>query len=253
MTSDPITFLVIDDEAPARSQLTEALREESWAEVVGEAESVDEAFEKILQFKPDAIFLDIQIKRGTGFQLLEKLRDYHIDIPNVIIITGHSEFEYAKMALNDFNDCIIKIMEKPFWENWKKELYNCKDRILISKNQHHSKNEEQSPQQSIFVKQDKAGIKINVNDILYLEVGGEGTTILVTTSQKNYTIKSTLNKVLGRLPKRIVRISRYHAVNTTKISKIDYEEPAVYLESYHRGLDLSKEFKKELLSHLNIL
>ncbi len=253
MNSNHISFLVIDDEAPARQELIHALEEHDWAEVCGEAESIDEAFEKIIQFNPDALFLDIQIKKGTGFQLLQKLRDQHLDIPQVIIITGHAEFEYAKMALNKFNDCIIKIMEKPFWEHWEEELIECRDRILIHKNTITDQETSRNQQSSIFVRQEKISIKIDIHDILYLEVGGEGSTILVTQDLKNYTLKTTLNKTLNKLPEHIVRISRFQAVNTQRISRIDYDEPAVYLDAYHRGLDLSKEFKKELIRHLNIL
>lgn len=65
--------LIVDDEAPARAALREALAESRVAnEVVGEADGRDEAVRLMDRLKPDVVLLDIRLGDGTGFEVLER-------------------------------------------------------------------------------------------------------------------------------------------------------------------------------------
>ena len=66
--------MIVDDEAPARSELKFLLDELGQTEVVAEAASVREAIEKLKEYPCDVMFLDVNMPEATGLQLAEALQ-----------------------------------------------------------------------------------------------------------------------------------------------------------------------------------
>jgi len=83
--------LLIDDEARARENLHILLQKYCGADivVVGESEDVEKAHADILRLKPDLIFLDIEMGKGTGFDLLSKFDHYPF---KVIFVTAYDHY-----------------------------------------------------------------------------------------------------------------------------------------------------------------
>ena len=63
--------IIVDDEAPARSELRFLLNEVGGVDVVAEAASVREAIEKLKEYPCDVMFLDVNMPEATGLQLAE--------------------------------------------------------------------------------------------------------------------------------------------------------------------------------------
>lgn len=82
--------LVVDDEAPARSELRFLLEEAGGVEVVGEASNAVEALQLIKAIPYDVIFLDIQMPGLSGMQLAEVLAGLQKP-PALIFVTAHSD------------------------------------------------------------------------------------------------------------------------------------------------------------------
>ena len=88
--------LIIDDEKVSRDVLTGYIQKYCpGVSVAGEAENIDEAKKLIGKLHPDLLFLDIEMPRGNGFDLLEQLPDTDLDI---IFVTAFND--YAMKALN---------------------------------------------------------------------------------------------------------------------------------------------------------
>ena len=64
--------MIVDDEAPARSELRYLLEETGRVDSVTEASSAREAVEKLMEAKADVMFLDIQMPKTSGMQLNEE-------------------------------------------------------------------------------------------------------------------------------------------------------------------------------------
>src|ERR1051325_6805265 len=78
MPPEPLRALVVDDERLARRALRTLLAAERHVEVVGEASRVDEAEELIRRERPGVVFLDVQLRGETGFDLLARnLGSFH--------------------------------------------------------------------------------------------------------------------------------------------------------------------------------
>ena len=74
MPADTVTrVLIVDDEEPARAVLREMLGRIAGVAVVGEAGDGLEAVKVAAQLEPDAVFLDIQMPRLDGFEVMELL------------------------------------------------------------------------------------------------------------------------------------------------------------------------------------
>jgi len=105
-----ITTLLIDDDAHLRSGLKSLL--ERYApdfQILGEADSVETGIKAMDVFKPQVVFLDIQLTDGTGFDILEKLAQKHgKSNSHIIFITAHEQY-----AIKAFRFSALDFLLKP--------------------------------------------------------------------------------------------------------------------------------------------
>jgi two-component system, LytTR family, response regulator LytT len=101
--------LVVDDEAPARSELRYLLGECGGVEVVGEASNAVEALQLIKAIRYDVIFLDIQMPGLNGVQLAEVLAGL-THPPAIIFVTAHSEHAVKAFEVRA-TDYLVKPVE----------------------------------------------------------------------------------------------------------------------------------------------
>lgn len=107
----PLKALVVDDEAPARSELRFLLSEAGGVEVVGEASSAAEALQLIKAISYDVVFLDIDMPGLSGMQLAEALGKAE-RAPAVVFVTAHSEHAVKAFEV-DATDYLVKPVEVP--------------------------------------------------------------------------------------------------------------------------------------------
>jgi two-component system LytT family response regulator len=107
MTTPKIRTLVVDDEPAARRGLRLLLERDPEIELVGEAASGHEAVAKILEQKPDLVFLDVQMPELNGFKVLEAVGSQHT--PAVVFVTA-----YDQHALRAFEVNAVDYLLKPY-------------------------------------------------------------------------------------------------------------------------------------------
>src|SRR5213593_1925813 len=103
--AEVLRVMVVDDEPPARALLREYLASEPGVTVVGECANGFEAVKAIQEQHPDLVFLDIQMPRLDGFEVLELLDP----VPSVIFCTAYDEH-----ALRAFEVHAVDYLLKPF-------------------------------------------------------------------------------------------------------------------------------------------
>src|SRR5579872_2917664 len=104
-----IRALIVDDEAPARSELAYLLSRHRDVEVVGEAERVDEALELVGELALDVVFLDIELPEASGLQAAPFVRERR-DPPAVVFVTAHAGYAVEAFAVEAF-DYLLKPVE----------------------------------------------------------------------------------------------------------------------------------------------
>ena len=119
---EPLRVLLVDDEAPARALLREYLGAIPGVEVAGECANGFEAMKAITELEPDLLFLDVQMPKLDGFEVLELLEPGG---PAVIFCTAYDEY-----ALRAFEVHAVDYLLKPFGrERLGEAVARARDRI----------------------------------------------------------------------------------------------------------------------------
>lgn len=107
MTGPNLRVLIVDDEALGRQRLEDLLRHEDGVEIAGFADNGDSAIEAIRSVKPDLVFLDVQMPRRTGLEVVRDIGPEHM--PPTIFVTA-----YDRYALDAFDVAAVDYLVKPF-------------------------------------------------------------------------------------------------------------------------------------------
>lgn len=214
--------IIIDDEPLARGIVKEYLQSYPQVELAAECADGFEGIKAIQQHQPDLIFLDIQMPKINGFEMLELIENP----PSVIFTTAFDEF-----AIKAFESNAVDYLLKPF----SKERF---EKAVQKYLQHSNNNSAQqvieaaamSPlQQNRVVVKDSNKIKIiPINKIHYLEAADDYVKII--TAEGSFLKKRTMNffeQSLGAY--HFVRIHRSYLVNTQLITRIDVYEKDSHL------------------------
>lgn len=246
MTFQTLKIIIVEDETHVRQSLEKALITSGKAVVVGTAGSLEEAFEVIISNPVDAIFLDIKLKGGNAFQLLNQFQKINIEFPPIIMMTGYTEFEFAQKAHNEHREKILRILQKPFWERFDEVFDECYHAILAYKNAKSRPLADPLPK-ILNVKVGTKTYRISPNDIDYIEVGGSGSIIIITRDQGNLVVQQTLASFMENDLPNVFRIHRNNAVNINKVSHIDHEQRLIYLRRHNKGLSIGRTFYPAIL------
>lgn len=122
--ADALRAVIVDDEAPARALIREYLLAHSSIQVIAECVNGFEAVKTIGELHPDLVFLDVQMPKLDGFEVLELLEP----APAVIFCTAYDEF-----ALRAFEIHAVDYLLKPFGrERLNEALERVRERLKAS-------------------------------------------------------------------------------------------------------------------------
>ena len=213
--------IIIDDEPLARMMVKEYLQAYPHITVVEECNDGFEGLKAIQQHQPDLIFLDIQMPKINGFEMLEL-----IDDPPLVIFTTAFE-EYAIRA---FDAHAADYLLKPFS---KERFAKAMQKLQLQRTNATQAVVEmalQSPVQSnrIVVK-DNGKIKIiPVAQVQYLEAADDYVKIIA--AEGNFLKKKTMQYFEDSLPpQEFIRIHRSYIINAQLITRIDLHEKDSHL------------------------
>lgn len=208
--------LVIDDERLARKELINLLSQYDQVEIVGEANNVDDAKEKIEALSPDVVFLDIQMPEKTGFDLLEELDN----VPHVVFTTAYDEYALKAFQVNAL-DYLLKPIEP-------KRLNEAIERLLKKLNETPERTDDGDTYSSkkltlddqVFVKDGDRCWFVKLSNVRLFE--SDGNYIKVYFDNNKPMIHKSLNALDERLDeKSFFRASRKHIINLSWVEAIE--------------------------------
>lgn len=213
-----IKAVVIDDEPLARSIVCEYLQAYPNIEVVEECNNGFEGLKAIQQHKPELIFLDIQMPKITGFEMLELVEE----LPAVIFTTAFDEF-----AIKAFEAHAIDYLLKPFnKERFDKAMQKFmqqqntsaaakKTEELLATNTH------QPEEQNRIVVKNGSDIRIvPVADICYIEAFDDY--VKIFTKDSWYLKKKTMSSYEESLgEKQFLRVHRSFIINLQELTRVE--------------------------------
>ena len=233
-----LRVILVDDEDPARAILREYLAKEAGVEVVGECRNGFEAVKAVSELHPDLVFLDIQMPKLSGFEVLELIgRDVA-----VVFVTAFDEH-----ALKAFEVNAVDYLLKPVSaERFTAALARARDRrrahqplpvpeIVASARPPGASLER------ILVRQGPRVHVIPADKLDYAEAQDDY--VSLHAEGKAHLKQQTLSDLEGSLdPERFVRIHRSYLLNLDRLSRIDSEggEPKAVVLNDGSRLPLSR-------------
>lgn len=213
-----LKVVIIDDEKLARDLIKSFLNSYSDIEIAAECENGFEGIKSINEHKPDLIFLDIQMPKLNGFEMLELIDDNL----NIIFSTAYDQYALKAFEVNAvdyllkpfprerFDDAVKRVIgriekSEPTIQN-RKDFANkfvSKDEIL----------------KRIVVKHNQKIVIIPIEQIIYLEAQDDY--VKIVTKDASLLKQNRMKFFEEHLPDSFVRIHRSYLVNINSIKQID--------------------------------
>jgi len=218
--SSKIRAVIVDDEELARQMLREFLSGHHEIEIAAECANGFEAVKAVTELKPDLVFLDIQMPKLDGFEVLELIG---ADATGVVFTTAHDDY-----ALRAFEVHAVDYLLKPFGpERFAESLQLARSRIAqrqpIPARELLEAHREGAAIDRILIRDRSQVHVIPVEQIDYVEAQDDY--VSVRAAGRSYLKEQTLGELEAQLaPKGFVRIHRRYILNVSRLAKIELSE-----------------------------
>jgi DNA-binding LytR/AlgR family response regulator len=222
--------IIIDDDKLSQNAIGHLAAQLPFLQVTGMFGSALEATATLNSGTVDLMFLDIELPDITGIDFIRNLSDP----PLTILVTSKKEY-----ALEAFEYNIVDYLVKPVSiERFLKAVTKAKTIYDASGKSTDSKDQ-------LFIKFNGTIARISTKDILWVEALGDYVTI--HTTDKKYTVHSTLKAVEARLnPARFLRVHRSYIISVDMISSIDDSVISINKQLIPIGAVYRDNFRKRL-------
>jgi len=210
VSSKMIRCIAIDDEPLALLQIADYIKKTPFLELVGQFESALQAMEVLEDLPIDLMFVDINMPDLSGMDFVKTLDNP----PKVVFVTAYSEY-----ALEGFRVDAIDYLLKPIgYPDFLKSANKVKSWFDLNQRK---PDVIRSDKNFLFIKSDYKILRINFDDIKYIEAMNEYVRIHLVSTKPAMTLLN-MKTIEEQLPAdRFMRVHRSYIVNLTKISVIE--------------------------------
>lgn len=218
-----IRTLICDDEPLARERVRSLVADQPGFEVIGEATDGDQAVQAILGQQPDLVFLDVQMPRRTGFDVIREVGPDRM--PAVVFVTA-----YDQWAIKAFDVHAVDYLLKPFDRDRFEGAVDRVRKTLDAQEGGALKTQlmqlVRDLQPAAAVKQDRLVVKsggrlffLRADEIDWIEAAGNY--VRVHVGKDAHLLRETMNTIEGRLDQKMfLRIHRSRIVNMERVKEL---------------------------------
>jgi two-component system LytT family response regulator len=216
----PLTVIIVDDEAPARALIREYLEQHSDVQVVAECTNGLEAVKAANELRPDLLFLDIQMPKLDGFEVLDLIGR---DAAGVVFTTAYDDY-----ALRAFEVHAVDYLLKPFGpERFAEALQMARSRIsrqqAIPARELLETHRDGCAIDRLLIRDRSHVHVIPVEQIDYVEAQDDY--VSIRAAGRSYLKEQTLGELEVQLAaKGFLRIHRRYILNVSRLAKIELSE-----------------------------
>jgi len=273
MSQQKIRAIIVDDEPLARQGLRIRLESFEFLDVIAEANNGREAVDKIIELKPDLVFLDIQMPGTNGFDVLKKLKaQYELDgsqMPAVVFVTAYDHY-----AIRAFEVRAIDYLLKPVDEERLAEaLDRIKEEVLVDQSRRHQQRlvelvaditgedveeilkllaEGKAPSvdhypEHIAIKDSGEITRVAINSIEWIDAAGDY--MCIHAGNQTHILRRTMKELEQELnPRLFQRIHRSAIVNLGQVEKLCSRQNGEYHLVLQNGQELkvSRSYKDRI-------
>lgn len=235
-----IRALLVDDEAPARSELRYLLAAHRDVQVVGEAASAAEALEAARTAAHDVVFLDVEMPGLTGVEAAPLVRG-RADPPAVVFVTAHERYAVDAFAVEAF-DYLLKPVDP---ERLARVIERLRERAAGSG----------APVEKVPVVAGGHTELLDFDQVHYAQADGDYSR--VHTYDRAYLCTASLGELEDRLPStRFARIHRSYLVNLSKVAGVRRAAPDRFrlqlADADRTELDVARRQSRQLRERLGL-
>jgi two-component system LytT family response regulator len=207
--------LIADDEAPARQLIREYMADYPDLILLAECNNGVDAVTQINTFRPDLVFLDVQMPGLTGFEVLTHLDE----MPQVIFSTAYDQY-----ALQAFDVHALDYLLKPYTRvRFQQAIQRLQAVTPAYWNQLQNLAEASGPRQAypeqVFVQQGSRLRSLAVRDIL--RVTAQGDYALIVTAEQSYLSTYGIGELEKKLdPHQFIRVHRSALINLSAVQEL---------------------------------
>ena len=215
-----IRALLVDDELSAIRWMLDLFRLEPSIQVIGKATNFRQAEKRIAEGPIDVVFLDIQLRRHNGLDLLDRLDKN----TRVVLVTAHEEY-----ALRGFELGVIDYLLKPVFS----------DRLAVTVERLHQSLGDTTPppkpesSTTLSISTAESTVLIETDEILWIESENNNTWIHITRRMP-VMLRRTLSEWENKLSElEFGRIGRSLIINFSRVREMKLYEPCVWELKFH--------------------
>ncbi|MBI9069757.1 MAG: response regulator transcription factor [Salinivirgaceae bacterium] len=247
-----IKAVIIDDE-PELRELNISLLNDNFPQiqVVGEADSVDSGVELIQKTNPDIVLLDIEIKGGTGFNILQKVKPYNFKL---IFVTAFNHFAIKAIKFSAIDYILKPINEFEFVnaiENAMQSIENHEMEKQVSNFFDHYEKKTQS--KKIVLRTSEVMHIIDISDIIYCKSDNSYTTFFLVDN-KEILVSRAIKEFSEMLEDfKFLRPHQSYLVNLNFIKKVEKTDGGFLIMNNGSEIPISTRRKQSLMQILDKL
>lgn len=214
--------IIVDDEAPARKLIKEFLQAHKDLVIIDECNNGVDAVKAINTFKPDLVFLDIQMPGLTGFEVLQKVDE----MPQIIFSTAYDQYAFKAFEVNAVDYLLKPFKQERFDEAIEKIMTNDKSYFSQIQTLVNGLNEQETHLTNILVSVRNKLINIPVNNIIYIQADGNYAKLIL--EKGSHLTSYCLSKLEQKLnPQQFIRVHRSAVININAVKEA-YSYPSNY-------------------------
>lgn len=234
-----IHAMIVDDEPLAQEILESYIENMPNVNLVCKCSNAIEANEVLKTEKVDLIFLDIQMPQITGIEFVKSLKN-----PPLIVFTT----AFPDYAVEGFELSATDYLLKPISMDRFMQAVNKAEKDLATRNVAH--NSIEANENFFFVKADKKLVKINYDEIMYVE--GLKDYVIIKLKEGRVITLQTMKSLEAKLPgSKFMRIHRSFIVATGQIKALTGNMVEIVENNKPKFIPIGKNYKDELLEIIN--
>ncbi len=232
--------IIIDDEKESSDLLLDLLKGFPEIEILKTYQDPVEGIKGIIHYKPNLLFLDIQMPEKDGFDVLREIREYDLN-PIVIFITGYDKFALQALKHAAFDYLVKPVDPAELKTTIEKLKTNRKDDLTnqVSKLLHHL-----NSNVKLKFNTPSGFIIIDSSEIIYCQADRNYSEIYLSDGRKE-VITCNLKKLFKTLPKdNFFRASRSLIINVDYIVKVERTKQIISIKYQNSIIDFSLPHKQ---------